>query len=105
MNETLRLNALLRRVLSGMKPPENLTVSQWAEKHRRLSSETAAEPGHWRNVRTPCLRDIMRPSKLCRRTWTLSTGGCKLPDPGWQVALRQRKLQPSTPRPRPPGHG
>lgn len=59
MNETLRLNALLRRVLSGMKPPENLTVSQWAEKHRRLSSETAAEPGRWRNVRTPYLREPM----------------------------------------------
>ena len=34
MNETLRLNALLRRALSGMKPPESLTVSEWAEKHR-----------------------------------------------------------------------
>ena len=59
MNETARLNALLRRVLSGMKPPENLTVSQWAEKHRRLSSETAAEPGRWRNTRTPYLREPM----------------------------------------------
>lgn len=59
MNETLRLNALLRRVLSVMKPSENLTVSQWAEKHRRLSSETAAEPGRWRNVRTPYLRESM----------------------------------------------
>lgn len=58
-NETLRLNALLRRVMVGMKPPENLTVSQWAEKHRRLSSETAAEPGRWRNTRTLYLREPM----------------------------------------------
>ena len=58
-NETLRLNALLRRVMPGMKPPENLTVSEWAEKHRRLSSETAAEPGRWRNTRTPYLREPM----------------------------------------------
>lgn len=59
MNEVPRLNALLRRVLSGMKPPESLTVSQWAEKNRRLSSETAAEPGRWRNKRTPYLREMM----------------------------------------------
>ncbi len=59
MNETVSLNALLRRVLSGMKPPEDLTVSRWAEKHRRLSSETAAEPGRWRNTRTPYLREPM----------------------------------------------
>lgn len=59
MNETVRLNALLRRVLSGMRPPESLTVSKWAEKHRRLSSETAAEPGRWRNTRTPYLREPM----------------------------------------------
>lgn len=59
MNEGLRLNALLRRVLSGMKPPESLTVSEWAEKNRRLSSETAAEPGRWRNTRTPYLREPM----------------------------------------------
>lgn len=59
MNDTAHLNALLRRVLSGMRPPESLTVSEWAEKHRRLSSETAAEPGRWRNTRTPYLREPM----------------------------------------------
>ncbi len=59
MNETARLNALLKRVLRGMKPPEDLTVSRWAEKHRRLSGETAAEPGRWRNERTPYLREPM----------------------------------------------
>ncbi len=59
MNDTAHLNALLRRVLSGMRPPESLTVSEWAEKHRRLSSETAAEPGRYRLSRTPYLRDPM----------------------------------------------
>lgn len=42
-----------------MMPPENLTVSQWAEKNRRLSPESAAEPGAWRNSRTPYLVDVM----------------------------------------------
>ena len=59
MNEIVQLNTLLRRVLLGFKPPENLTVSQWAGKHRRLSSETAAEPGRWRTARTPYLREPM----------------------------------------------
>ncbi len=59
MNDTAHLNALLRRVLSGMRPSESLTVSEWAEKHRRLSSETAAEPGRYRLSRTPYLRDPM----------------------------------------------
>lgn len=59
MTRTARLNAAVAKALSGFKPPEDLTVSQWAERHRRLSSETAAEPGRWRNMRTPYLRDIM----------------------------------------------
>lgn len=58
-NDFPRLNALLRRVLAGFRPPENLTVSRWAEKHRRLSSETAAEPGRWRTTRTPYLQELM----------------------------------------------
>jgi len=42
-----------------LKPPENLTVTQWAEKRRILSPEASAEPGLWRTSRTPYLRDIM----------------------------------------------
>jgi len=34
-------------------------VSQWAEKNRRLSPESSAEAGPWRNERTPYLVDIM----------------------------------------------
>ena len=54
-----RLNRLLKKILKGLKPPENLTVSQWAEKNRRLSSESSAEPGPWRNDRTPYLKAVM----------------------------------------------
>lgn len=57
--DTERLNAVLADVLAGMKPPDNLTVSEWAEKERRLSSEASAEPGPWRNNRTPYLREPM----------------------------------------------
>ena len=34
-------------------------MSQWAEKNRRLSPESSAEAGPWRNERTPYLVDIM----------------------------------------------
>ena len=34
-----RLNKAMRKVLAGMTPPDDLTVSQWAESKRRLSAE------------------------------------------------------------------
>jgi phage terminase large subunit GpA-like protein len=54
-----RLNKAMRKALSGMTPPDDLTVSQWAEAKRRLSAESAAEPGPWRTERTPYLREPM----------------------------------------------
>ena len=54
-----QLNRVVAKVLSGMKPPENLTVTQWAECKRYLSTEASAEPGLWRTSRTPYLRAIM----------------------------------------------
>lgn len=39
--------------------PQNLTPSQWAQTHRRLPSHVTAEPGPWRNERTPYLVGIM----------------------------------------------
>ena len=43
----------------GLKPEPDLTVSQWADAHRRLSQKAAAEPGRWRTARTPYLLAIM----------------------------------------------
>ena len=54
-----RLNAVIGKVLAGMKPPDDLTVTEWAEKNRRLSAESSAEPGPWRTERTPYLREPM----------------------------------------------
>ena len=42
----------------GLRPAPRLTVSEWADQHRRLPS-TSAEPGRWRTDRTPYLRAIM----------------------------------------------
>lgn len=45
--------------LSYLKPPENITVSEWADKYRVLDSRTSAIPGRWRTEQTPYLRGIM----------------------------------------------
>jgi len=45
--------------LRMMQPPEDLSVSEWAEKYRVISSNTAAIPGPWRNDKTPYLVEIM----------------------------------------------
>ena len=57
--DAARLNAAIAKALSGMKPPDDLTVTQWAEQKRRLSSESSAEPGPWRTSRTPYLKEPM----------------------------------------------
>ena len=43
----------------GMMPDPVLTVSEWADRHRMLSSKSSSEPGRWRTARTPYLKDIM----------------------------------------------
>ncbi len=43
----------------GLTPDPLLTVSEWADRHRMLSSKASAEPGRWRTCRTPYLKDIM----------------------------------------------
>lgn len=40
-------------------PPPDLTVSEWADENRRLSSEASAEPGRWKTSRAPYQRDIL----------------------------------------------
>lgn len=50
---------ILRVWRQGMRPDPDLTVSEWADKHRKLSSRAAAEPGQYRTARTPYLRDVM----------------------------------------------
>ena len=42
-----------------MRPPADVTVSQWADLHRRLSGKASSEAGPWRTSRTPYLRQIM----------------------------------------------
>lgn len=43
----------------GLTPDPLLTVSEWSDRHRMLSSKASAEPGRWRTSRTPYLKVIM----------------------------------------------
>ena len=54
-----RLNKAISKALEGLIPPDDLTVSEWAEAKRKLSTESSAEPGPWRTSRTPYLREVM----------------------------------------------
>lgn len=46
-------------IARALAPRKSLTVSQWADKERRLSSKGSAEPGRWRTARNPPLREPM----------------------------------------------
>jgi hypothetical protein len=65
-NPTLTLtgSAILRRTVSRalavLRPPPELTISDWADANRRLSSEASAEPGQWRTARAEYQRGIMQ---------------------------------------------
>ena len=41
------------------KPPEKLTVSEWADKYRVMDQQTSPLPGPWKTANTPYLREIM----------------------------------------------
>ena len=45
--------------MDGLRPEAQLTVSEWADGFRLLSSKASAEPGPWRTSRTPYLREPM----------------------------------------------
>ncbi len=50
---------LFKKIAKILKPPPKLTVSQWADKFRKLPPEASAEPGSWRTSRAPYQREIM----------------------------------------------
>jgi phage terminase large subunit GpA-like protein len=54
-----RTKRLFKSFAAIVAPPPVLKVSEWADEHRRLSSESSAEPGQWRTDRTPYMREIM----------------------------------------------
>ena len=53
------LNGVFSEAVRSFTPPEDLTVSEWADKYRKLSPESSAESGQWRTSRTPYLEEPM----------------------------------------------
>lgn len=56
LDDNRLLADLLREFLA---PPPKLTVTEWSERHRVLSSKDSAEPGPYRADRTPYAREPM----------------------------------------------
>lgn len=54
-----KLNKAIAPAVRQFRPPEELTVAEWADRHRRLSPENSAEAGPWRTSRTPYLEEPM----------------------------------------------
>lgn len=53
------LQRAIKRSLLAFLPPEKLTVSEWADKNRMLSSEETSRPGQWDTDMVPYMRFIM----------------------------------------------
>ena len=49
----------LKASFAVLKPPDLLTVSQWADSYRLLDEKSSALPGKWQTSRTPYLQEIM----------------------------------------------
>jgi len=52
-------SVLIHAVSNALRPRQRLTVSQWSDNKRILSSKSSSEPGRWRTSRTPYLKEPM----------------------------------------------
>jgi len=52
-------DGLIAAAQAGFKRPPVLTISQWADRNRILSSESSAEPGRWDTSRAEYQREMM----------------------------------------------
>lgn len=50
---------MFARIFKVLQPPPEMTLSQWADKFRRLSSGSSAEPGRWKTAKAPYQKEIM----------------------------------------------
>lgn len=51
----------------GLAPDPILTVDDWANRHRILSSVASSEPGRWSSSRTPYLKAVMEALSVTSR--------------------------------------
>jgi phage terminase large subunit GpA-like protein len=55
-----QLKPIWKQLSSLWQPPPDLKVDAWADRYRKLSSESSAEAGQWRTDRVPFQREIMQ---------------------------------------------
>ena len=53
------MQAVLKNTKQLFRPPPKLTISEWADKYRKLSPESSAESGSWYTSRCEYQREIM----------------------------------------------
>ena len=53
------IDDLLEVCRESLRFEADLTVSEWADRHRMLSGKASAEPGPWRTDSTPYLKEVM----------------------------------------------
>lgn len=53
------LKAHLKSAIGILRPPKKLSISEWADEHRRLDSQSSAEAGRWYTSRAEYQRQIM----------------------------------------------
>ena len=55
-----QVSAVVREAAArALAPDPSMTVSEWADKNRVLTSRSSPEPGPWRTSRTPYLKEVM----------------------------------------------
>ncbi len=50
---------MFKKIFETLSPPPDMTISEWADEYRRLSSESSAEPGRWKTDKAPYQKEIM----------------------------------------------
>ncbi|MCL1827135.1 MAG: phage terminase large subunit family protein, partial [Candidatus Cloacimonetes bacterium] len=60
LSEVTATNPFAEGLFDVLQPTPLIDISEWAEQYRVLSSSGSAEPGPWRNNRTPYLVEIMK---------------------------------------------
>ncbi|MBS1853908.1 MAG: phage terminase large subunit family protein [Acidobacteria bacterium] len=63
-------------MIAALEPPPRQTVSEWADRNRRLSPEASAEAGEWRTDRAPyqrALLDALTPNSPYERVVFMSS--------------------------------
>lgn len=71
----MRIEDIQAAVADLLLPPPDITVSEWADRNRRLVSESSSERGRWRTDRAPYQRAIMdtlSPKHPCQQVILMS---------------------------------